>query len=399
MERKLRVLIITSMPWRNDNNIGNSYSNIFKGMEDRIEFAHIYCRSGMPQNKLCHRYFQVTEQDLLKNIKNRKYKPGRKFYLEDAYQTEKEVFSETYNKMRVLRWEIFFIARNMLWNIADWITPELDQFVEEFNPDVIFGTLTYMPNVNKLMVHLQEKFQKPLITYAWDDVYSLKQFSLSPFYWIRRFNQRIHIKKCVEKCEYLYTITDMMQREYSKYFNKDCKLLFKGYEFVGEPQIKTKMSNPVKMVFMGNIGAGRWKSLAKIVNDLTEINKESQRAELLIYTLSPKTDAMIKVLEVPGTSKIMDVVSNEEVMPTLRSADILVHVEPKKMKERLFYRLSFSTKLVDYFYTARCILGIGGLTASIDYLQQHDSGIVELDMSRLKDTLRNLLKSENKIKE
>ena len=63
-KQKIRILVITSMPWRNDNNIGNSYSNIFSGLEHKIEFAHIYCRSGMPQNNLCHKYFQITEKIL-----------------------------------------------------------------------------------------------------------------------------------------------------------------------------------------------------------------------------------------------------------------------------------------------------------------------------------------------
>ena len=27
--KKIKILLITSMPWREDNNIGNSYSNLF----------------------------------------------------------------------------------------------------------------------------------------------------------------------------------------------------------------------------------------------------------------------------------------------------------------------------------------------------------------------------------
>ena len=33
MQRKIRILTITYTTWREDNNLGNSYSNIFKGME------------------------------------------------------------------------------------------------------------------------------------------------------------------------------------------------------------------------------------------------------------------------------------------------------------------------------------------------------------------------------
>ncbi|MFW6016294.1 MAG: hypothetical protein ACOCRK_07630 [bacterium] len=397
MDRKLKVLIITSMPWREDNNIGNSYSNIFSGMKDKIEFAHIYCRNGMPQNSFCHKYFQIKESELFKNIKNRKYKPGKMFYLKNPQETELQSFSSIYNKLRILRWEIFFLARNILWGVADWKNKKLDEFVEEFNPDVIFGTLTYMPNINKMMIYLKKKFNIPLVTYAWDDVYSMKQKSFSPFFWIRRITQRKHIRRCVNECDYLYTITDMMQKEYTNYFKKECKLLYKGYDFNGDLDFKNNLSKPIKLVFMGNIGAGRWKSLAKLVSALKNINEKESLAKLFIYTLSPKSAKMEARLNVNGTSKIMDVIPNDEVPSVLKSADVLVHVEPTNTKDRLFYRLSFSTKLVDYFYAGRCILGIGGFTASLDYLKRQDAGIVIKDIKNLEEELKELLCNHEKI--
>ena len=397
MKRKLKVLIITSMPWREDNNIGNSYSNIFKGMEDKIEFAHIYCRKGEPQNKICHKYFQITEEDMVKSIFNKKYNVGRKFNTNGSYETKQEVNSAVYNRLRILRWEIFFIVRNIIWDLGKWKTKKLDEFVEEFEPDIIFGTLTYMPNINKMMVYLKKKYNIPLVTYAWDDVYSLKQFSLSPFFWIRRFIQRKHIRRCVAESEYLYTITDLMQKEYRKYFNKECKILYKGYEFSKYFTPKKVVGKPIKIIFMGNIGAGRWKTLEKVVDALEKINKDECKAKLYIYTLSPKSEEMIKKLNREGVSQLMDVVDNKDVLKVQQSADILLHVEPTKNKERLFYRLSFSTKIVDYFYASRCIIGLGGTTASLDYLKNHDAGLVIEGMSNLEEELKRIIEDKDLI--
>lgn len=39
---QIKVLVVTYLPWSNDISVGNTLSNIFKGMEDRIEFANIY---------------------------------------------------------------------------------------------------------------------------------------------------------------------------------------------------------------------------------------------------------------------------------------------------------------------------------------------------------------------
>ena len=397
MERKLKVLIITSMPWRDDNNIGNSYSNIFSGLDDKIEFAHIYCRTGMPQNSICHRYFQIDESKLISNIKNRKNVLGRAFYLDDPQDTPMEEFSSAYNKMRIMRWEIFFLARNILWDLADWKNERLDAFVEEFKPDLIFGTLTYMPNINKMMVYLSEKYSIPLFVYSWDDVYSLKQFSLSPFYWIRRFSQRRWIRKTVKRASKLYAITDLMKQEYSGFFKKSFDILYKGYSYEQCNFIPDELHNPLKFVFMGNLGAGRWKALVQLAKDLSGFNETAIRAVLEIYTLSPVTDKMRRQLCIKGTSEIMPVVPNDMVMKTLKGADVLIHVEPLNLKDRLFYRLSFSTKLVDYFKAGKCILGFGGETASLKYLETNDCGLTIYRTSELKNTLSRIIHNKDEI--
>ena len=35
--KKIKILLITSMPWREDNNIGNSYSNLFGDIDKAFE--------------------------------------------------------------------------------------------------------------------------------------------------------------------------------------------------------------------------------------------------------------------------------------------------------------------------------------------------------------------------
>ena len=36
-EEKIRVLVVSYLPWRNDVSVGNTLSNIFDGMQDKIE--------------------------------------------------------------------------------------------------------------------------------------------------------------------------------------------------------------------------------------------------------------------------------------------------------------------------------------------------------------------------
>ena len=245
------------------------------------------------------------------------------------------------------------------------------------------------------MTYLSKKYNIPLITYPWDDHYSLRKRSWSPIFWLKLYIERQAIYRCAKQSTFLYTITTLMQKEYSQYFNKECKLLYKGYVFEERPTFKSE-NGVLRLIYMGNIGAGRWKILAKVAKAINEINKDSTKAELYIYTLSPKSKKMEQNLNI-GDAHLMKPVPEKEKMNVLNSADILLHVEPITTKDRLFFRLSFSTKLVDYFYNAKCILAMGGDTASMRYLQENDAAIVELDERKIKDKLITLIKNPNLI--
>ncbi len=384
---KIKILLITSMPWREDNNIGNSYSNLF-GDIDEFEIAHIYCRDGEPYNKKVKKYFQITEGRLAKHFLKPSVKTGRAFEM-DASHNEKDfsLSSKAMNKARLLRWELFFVLRDLIWFFGNWKTKELYQFVYEFQPDMIFGTLTYMSNINRMMLDFQKRYQIPLVLYSWDDVYSWSHFSWNPLFLLRKLYNRHYIRKCVNQSSMMYTITKEMQEEYGGYFNKECKILCKSYDFDGEPSLK-KIEQPYHLVFMGNIGAGRWQALAQLVNVIKEINQEKGKTAFLdVYTLSPLSEEIVNALNIDGTSKLNKAVAQDKVMETQRNADILIHVEPLNKRDASFYRLSFSTKLVDYLYNARCILGLGLKTATLSYIEDNQAGIVVYDIAKAKAQL------------
>lgn len=181
-----------------------------------------------------------------------------------------------------------------------------------------------------------------------------------------------------------------MKEEYEEYFNKECHLLYKGHHFDETARIKRFESYPLNLVYMGNVGGGRWKVLAQFANEIMKINKSSQKMMLYVYTMSPRTDEMKAKLNIDGACKLMNPIPQSETMKVMNGADILVHVEPTTLKEMYFYRLSFSTKLVDYFFNAKCVLAVGGETASMAYLRDNEAGIVETNPQRFGDILRQI---------
>lgn len=386
MERKLRILVVTYLPWSNDISVGNTLSNIFRGMEDKLEFANIYFREDIPNNDIVSRFFNISEKQLAKSIIKKK-SIGQEIF---PKTTEKKEFSSKYNKARSMRWDSMLLVQDLIGILGYWKSKALDEFVDSFQPDLVFGPLGRVPVSNNLMRYVSKKFEIPLITYPWDDHYSLKKVAFSPFFWIKTFVERHAIRKCADQSEYLYGITQSMCEEYARYFHKNFKVLYKGYIFDKMPEIK-ETTIPLKFIYMGNLGSGRWQVLGRMAEAINEINrKEGKKAEMYVYSMSPKTSVMIKALN-QGDSHLMPPVDNDEVLSTMRSADVLVHVEPTSLKDKLFFRLSFSTKLVDYFFNARCIFALGGETGSIKYLRDNDAAIVETDVHKIKGQIERLI--------
>ncbi len=387
---KIRVLVVSYLPWRDDTNVGNTLSNLFSGMQDDVEFASIYFKGGKPQNSIASSCFYIPEKQLAKSIITRK-PVGSLIDSGRANESEENNDNNLYNKARQMRWESMLLAQDCIGLFGVWKSPELDRFIEEFKPDVVFGPLGRVPVSNLLMRYIHDKFGVPVIAYAWDDHYSLKKSSLSLFFWIKTFLERKYIRRCAEGSEYLYTITEPMRQEYEGYFNKECRILYKCYEFKGYAPVKEKVDNPVKIIYMGNIGSNRWKVIGKVAGALERVNAKEKKAELFVYTMSPISEKMKKAIEIDGVSSIMKPVSNDKILETMQSADILLHVEPTNKKDRQFFRLSFSTKIVDYLYNARCIFAIGGDTAAMDYLKRYDAAVVELDEDKIYERLNELI--------
>ena len=144
------------------------------------------------------------------------------------------------------------------------------------------------------------------------------------------------------------------------------------------------------MVFTGNISSGRYKSLGLIGKAIKRINANGKKIELDIYTKTPMTKKMTKTLNIEGVN-FLGGISADKVNEVQNDADILVHAESFDRKNMLLVRQSFSTKIVDYLYRAKCIFAVGPHNvASIDYLKKNDAAIVS-NKKELERDLRKLV--------
>ena len=382
----MKILIISRVAWNSSTNFGNTYTSIFKNMPD-VEIAHVYFGSGLPDTDIASRFYRVTERDVVNSLLRRQKKCGQ---IVESKKASEITVSRIRKFSQNHRYTVFFAARDLLWSSNKWKNDELVKFVESFGPDLIFAPLYHNIYMNKIQQSIARIANVPIVSFVTDDIYSLRQFHFSPFYWIYRLCARRSIRKTLKNCKTLYTISQMQCDEYTKTLHHNCKVLYKGALF-GETPKNCPIHSPIKIVFTGNLSSGRWKTVSKLANAIKTVNNGKDLFILEIYSLTALTSKMRKAIEIPGCSVFKGSVSGTEINDIQNNSDILLHCENFNLKDKLEVRLSFSTKIVDYFKRAKCILAIGpDDVASIKYLRDNDAAIIADSEDKLVSILQNI---------
>lgn len=393
----MKILVLSNTPWANDNSFGNSYSNIFDGIPN-LQFANIYLRQGQPDNKFDMRFFQITEKSLLQNLKNPKRPSGIQVFLnENGGDVQEKITIKGYEQARKIRWQIMFWVRDFIWKIGRWKSVQLQAFLEDFHPDLIFQPVYSKPYINDLALYIKEYTKVPMLGYISDDNYTLRQFNLSPLYWIDRLWSRKKVKAVIEKCEILYVISEIQKEEYKTIFNIPCKILTKCADFSNAfPEWKVS-KDIIRILYAGNIGGGRWKSLRLISEAVFRLNQEGYLIRFDIYSATPQTKRMKRALNLTGC-ELHEAVPYEEITELQKKSDILVHAEGLSLKSRMAVHQSFSTKLVDYFSMGKCIFAVGTEDmASIKHLKGHDAAVIAENRAMVYTRLKWLLLDTKRI--
>ena len=390
----MNILIVSYEAWQDTNNGGNVLSNIFCAFpETRI--AQIYCSGERPQNSVCKTYFQISDSMLLSFPKGCKL-PEQDYSACDDNAAE-VIENRVKNKVPKILREAVLLARELLWVLMNWRTKDLENFIREFKPDIIFAPCYSYFHVSKLALYAKEVAGCPMISYISDDNYSLKQLRFSPSFWINRLVTRKWIRRHFAACSLVYTMTDIQKREYEAKLKRPMKVLCKSAEFTSR---KTEVGSPVRFIYAGGLYLNRWKVLAKLADSIREFNREGIRAELHIYSGSRLKDRQISRLHDGHHSFMHGAIPFSELTERYQESDVAVHVESFDLKNRLITRLSFSTKIIDCMNSGCAILAVGPASqAGIAYLKEWDAAVCVNRMKELPSTVSGLVDHPESIKE
>ncbi len=400
----MRILLLTSEVWNDELYPNNNMSNWFSGFKD-VEVANIYSSPGTPLNNCCKKYFQFTEKMMLKSIFG-KCKAGKKVVFNDfphTYskldKTEKLSHKEKkmYAVLRSFSSEAVRLLRDIIWSLGRFNYSELKSFIDEFNPDVIFTqrkASIKMCRIERLVLSLCDA---PMVAYTGDDEYSLKQFSLSPIFWMRLFWLRKKLRKNIPNYKIFYSQSKEQMKNFREEFNSNTKFLVKCGDFL-KSNVHTSVGEPINLVYAGKLYCNRWKTLSMLADCIREVNKNGIKFVLNIYTKDHVTKKQKMRLSDGVNSFIREPVSASELKKVFEKADIALHVEGFDLKNKLLVKYSFSTKIMECLSSGCAVMAICDENqAGYIYLKQENAAFVATDKQGVIDILTKISNSPDLI--
>lgn len=390
MKKSMKILVITVPSW--NSKIGaNSWATLLEAYSPK-NIASIYIRDEIPDCKVCSKYFNISENKIIKSLFDRRIKTGSEVLSRidnGVIDINLQEHNRRYAKMKKKRKYSMLLAREFIWKMGKWRTQELDAFLDDFKPDIILHSMDGYIHLNRIIEYSIRRTKAKAIGYIWDDNFSYKQSS-KVGYKIYRFFQRKSLKRLAKKTQAFFAITEKTKREADEFFGIDCQVLTKPLNAVPETWEYKEDKKPLRMLYTGNLLIGRDNTLEQLVKVLNRINKENPKIFLDVYTQTQFSKEKLETLTSPFCF-IHAPITQSEILKKQKEADILLFLEDLSA-DNLTARLSFSTKITDYFSTGKCIFAIGNHDlAPIEYFEKNEAAIVCYNEEQIQTNIEKFL--------
>lgn len=355
-----KILVISALPITKSASTRAFYTYLLNVPKENI--AQIYTNVSQPTDfDICDNYFQITDSQLLRN----RFKRGSPVGIAINHQSCKQPkISKSTKKLISFgkkNYPIVDLMRNRLWKKKRYINKKLTEWVNDFNPDIIFFHNSNALFIEHMCLNLVDLTNKNLILEISDDYYFGKKFSLSPFYFIYRRKYKKIFKLLMDKSSEQIYVSNKMQEKYNNYFSKNGTTIFISSEISKANKHANKVS---KIAYFGNIGLGREKSLIKLSMALKKVSNQVSVDVFCPQLGNSKTQNSTNAL-----LNYKGFVQYDELSRIIHEYDLLLFIESFKKRIISEIEYSLSTKVGDYLSSGIPILAYGPTkSGSIEFL-------------------------------
>ena len=388
-----KILVSSVSCW--NSRVGSNTLSSWLTHYESSNIANIYIREEVPDSAVCSRYFKISENKVIKSVVRRGMSTGKEYFANNIPDAEDvsnlNRHKGRYGFFKKFRFWLFLYLRELLWTLGNWQSKELNEFIDDFKPDIIIMPLEGYIHFNRINQYIIKRTGAKAIGVFWDDNFTYKPHKWSIGFRIHRYFLKSNLKKSVSLCSAYFAISPQMKAECDSVFHINSIVLTKPFSPCAAAKDQNRTMQPVKMIYTGNLLIGRDKTLLLLLKALKEVNRDSVKISLAIYTTTNLTAKLRKATgETPGCA-FKGAVPQNEAIERQKQADVLLFIEALSGKDKYSARLSFSSKITDYFATGKCIFAIGPRSiAPIKYLTEEDAAIVANNFEEIKQSLQKL---------
>ena len=391
----MRILLITAEAW-NDYIYGNNVlTNWFDGFE--AEFAQIYCTPVLPNNHVCNRYFQITDTQMVCSLITKERagkcisKPTTEYDITQSETNAQRVgIYKLFKKFSLFAHSFVLIIRDAIWIFGRYNKRALRSFVEDFKPDIVFCPRMVNPQLIRLERLVSSMTDAPFVAFTADNEASLKCYSWSPLFWLRRIAIHHSFKNHVGLYRHYFMFSNDQAQEYHQQYGISTSCLYKCGSFSEKFEPKS-VNKPIRIIYAGRLYCNRWRTLAAIGEALDRLNIEKEKMVLDVFSADALTRKQERMLNNFKHLHIHAPITSSQLTEEYKKADIALHVESFDKKFRMATRYSFSTKIIDLMDSSCAIIAIcWDCHAGYQYLKNHDAALCVSDIDGILPLLKRI---------
>lgn len=376
-----RVLLISNNVVSKVDNNGKTIRSLLRGFP-RENIAQFYIGNNeYADEEVCDSFYRVTDSQVLKSILTLSFKTVNSHKKLTPTANKVTQPGKDNSLIRFIRHNAKSIAllREAFWGLYTWDSKDLNEWIKEFKPTVIFAVLGDNYFMHKITLKLSARYNLPIAVFFTDD-YVINDYSTNLF-------QKLHLKlvrniyeKTLERAKRAFVIGDYMKEAYTSKYKRSFGVLINGIDFNKIPNRVLKINPDTEIVvsFIGGVHLKRWESICKLGKLLNLI--PDYKTTVKVFTIVKPDDEILQSFSNNGI-EYCGSLSPSQVEKQIASSHILLHAESFDEAHRLFTRFSISTKIPEYLSSMRGVIAFGPHEiASIKIFSDNNLGCVLTDL-------------------
>lgn len=401
METGYKGLVIAHNPLSRRTNNGKTYASLLSNFR-KEKLCQIYATNLQPDFEIAGSFYRINEKLV---IRNKRDIVGSEVFAGNSDTPETEQNKKTVGSMQRLKKIMQSLtytrtgqaARSWLWGNKSLLNEDLRSWIEKEKPDFVFwgnGNINAMLN---LVLQICKEYELPLIVNLGDDYFS-RGYTANIFYNSYQKKLKMAFSEIAKQAEVIVVCSDKMEKSLRNQFGGNYLIAMNSVDENDVFEKKQMNKNSITMVYTGNVGIGRWKTLVQVGGALKRLQNEWNVC-LDIYSGEELEPKIVKGLNQLPYMRLHPAVYGDDLYKVRKNADIMLFVETFEKKHKKLLETAVSTKVPEYLNTRRSILAIGPeYSAAIEYYKKNDVAEVVNSMEELKiaEAIKRLVEGDIK---